>query len=288
MATNITAKTIAPFIVISLSVFFAIFTGNSVADGNLNIFYFIVGLLLVIVAVTTFRERLFLWMIVGYELTGTIEILPIPFNVRQLLCIMAALYFFSDLILGDKKNKQVSSDRLNFWVYLNVGYLATVFARNPVGFAFLGGGTRVGGKPYIEVILSFMAYIILRNCKLNPKLANKIPRWLVAVAIFSTIAGMISVYFPTVGNYMGKFYSVFYPAGMGVSASDAKIYALNQFGVDRLTFLAPLGTSITLYVISIISPTNLIAPGNLRIMFAYIFAMILILLSGFFTRKRCE
>ena len=175
----------------------------------------------------------------------------------------------------------MGSDSLDFWIWLNIGYLVTVFARNPVGFAFLGEGDRVGGKPYIETILTLIGYLMLKNYKITPKLAQKLPGWLVWVSAFGALAGAIGVYLPNIGNDLGKCYSAFYPNGMGMAATVGQLIALNEFGVDRLTFLAPLGSIMILYVISATSPSSLISPRNLRMLIVYGVGGILILLSGF-------
>ena len=239
------------------------------------------GLLLLVVAVAGLGERLYLLMLICWGLTGSIWVLPIPLTVRQLVEVTASFLFISDLILSRNKMEKKTSDRIDFWVWLNLGYLATVFARNPVGFAFLGGGARVGGKPYIEVLLAVMAYFILRRYRISAEVARKLPGWLLAVAAFTSLAGLVGVVFPNVGNMLGQFYSAFYINGSGMEASESTIYSVSTLGVDRLTCLATFGIALVLYIVSMVNPTKLIAPGNLRKLGAYAAGIILILLSGF-------
>jgi hypothetical protein len=281
MANKINSKSLGLFLVAPLGLIFAIYTGNSVSDGQLTPTFIVFGLLLLVVAVAGLGERLYLLMVICWGLNGSILILPVPLNVRQLVEIAAIFLFISDLILSNHRLAKKTSDRIDFWIWLNLGYLVTVFARNPVGFAFLDVGGRVGGKPYIDVILSLMAYFILSRYKISAEVARKLPGWLVAVTAFTTLAGGIGVYFPEVGNILGQFYSTFYPNGVGVAATQDQIFTLNTPDVERLTFVAAFGMALVLYVVSMVSPTKLLALGNLRKLGAYAAGIILILLSGF-------
>ena len=145
----------------------------------------------------------------------------------------------------------------------------------------LGGGARVGGKPYIETLLAVMAYLILRRYRISPEIARKIPGWLLGVSVFGALASAIGIFFPYTGNFLGRFYSPFYPQDLGVEASESQIILLTTIGVERLSFLANPGAILVLYIVSGINPAKLIAPGNLRSLGIYVLGVIMILLSGF-------
>ena len=110
MANNINSKSIGLFIVVAIGLIFAIYTGNSISDGQLTVTAIVFGLLLLVVAVAGLGERLYLLMLICWGLTGSIWVLPIPLTVRQLVEVTASFLFISDLILSrnkmEKKNQR--------------------------------------------------------------------------------------------------------------------------------------------------------------------------------------
>ena len=281
MATNINAKSLGLFIVITLGLIFAVYTGNSVSDGQTTGAFIVIALLLFLVAIAGLGQRLYLLMLICIGLNGTVAVIPIPLTVRQIVEATASFFFISELILSRNKLGNKNSNRVDFWIWLNFGYLVTVFARNPVGFNFFGAGARVGGKPYVDIILAMMAFLILRRYKISATVASKLPLWLVSVAAFTTLAGLIGLISPNLGNVLGPYYSAFYTNGNGMEVSESAIYEMNNFGADRLTCLAPLGIALVIYIVSAVNPIELFAARNLRKLGLYALGIILILLSGF-------
>ena len=276
MAHKPSAKDLGFFIVVVLGLFFAWYSGGAIVDDNLYPAIMAVGFTVALISINSLGNNVYYLIPICWGLTGQISVLPIPFSVAELSIIAASLYFVMNLIYGRKLGSPPSRT-LSFLIWTNIIYLATVFFRNPVGFAFLGGSALVGGKPYIDVVIGIMAYIILSRYRLSAPEAKKIPLWSLFIAAFVAFAGGLGTYIPGVGNAIGKFYSGFYSAVLDTSGMDG----LNSFNVDigndRLLYLRGLGVTSILYLISQTNPTQM----NFRQVFYYAAGILMILLSGF-------
>ena len=277
---SIDIKTIKLFFVIVVSMIISVYIGNNIADGQITNSVAIICLPVLLLIIFTLKERLYLIMIVCWGLSGKISIIPIPFNIRELVIIGSVFLYIIKYILNHSKEIRTKINMADFFVYINMAYIVTVFLRNPIGFAFMSGD-RVGGKPYIETLLSFFGFIILKDLKITNKEASLIPKLLLLVSLFNTTAGAIGTLFPSIGNTIGKFYSVFYPVGMEMEASESQIYQLAIDGISRFSFLVSFGSTLILYIVSKVNPTRLLVIGNMRYLSAYILGIVMILMSGF-------
>jgi hypothetical protein len=186
--------------------------------------------------------------------------------------IASSAYFIADFIF-QKRTEKAPFETIDLWIWINLLYLVTVFFRNPVGFAFLGSGERVGGKPYVDVLLAILAYLILSRVRITPEYARKLPLWILAVAAFSAFAGAVALFAPQVGIILGRVYSSFAPT----SFLGADIKA----GETRFGFFQTLGTTLILYVVSQTNPLSLIHIRHLNSLCLYLSGLVMIFLSGF-------
>jgi len=278
MAHKPSAKDLGFFIVVVLGLFFAWYAGGAIVDDNLYPAIIAVGFAIALISINSLGNNVYYLIPVCWGLTGQIGVLPIPFSVAELSIVAASLYFVMNLIYGRKLGSPPSHN-LSFLIWTNIIYLATAFFRNPVGFAFLGGSVRVGGKPYIDVMVGVMAYLLLSRYRLSVLRAKKIPLWSLYVAAFVAFAGGVGTYFPEVGNILGKFYNGFYSGGFDTSGMTSSFYSATSLslGEDRLGFLQGIGSTTILYLVSQTNPTQF----SLRQVLSYAGGIIMIMLSGF-------
>lgn len=272
--TQVSSHKIGLIAIIALGLVFAWYSGNFVADENYTPIYAALGFLLVLVLAFGFGNYLPLLIPAGWGLNGQISALPLPFDVRELIIILASILYIFDLIF--KRNyKRVKNQTADFLVWINIAYIITVFFRNPVGINALGGD-RVGGKPYVDVAIGLASYLVLRKNIMPAAFAYRLPIIWVGVAFFNTLAILTTVYLPSVAYSLAPFYSNFNPDGQGTN-NDVVV------GETRLTSLSEFGMALTTYVVCKYNPVNLFNPQFLRPLIAYLFGLILILLSGFRT-----
>jgi hypothetical protein len=276
MVSQINTRQLSLILVTGLGILFALFAGNYVADEDYTPIAVVLGFLVVVTMIFGVGQSIYALIPICWGLTGKISVLPLPFDVRQLV-IMLACGLFIPAIIFKSKMRKTSFERIDLWVWINLIYIATTFFRNPVGVAAIGGSARVGGKPYVDVILGLMAYLMLSRFRISPKFASALPLYIVLVSAFTAFAGGVAMLVPSVGSVLGKFYSAFldtsyYAGGDAVQA---------VVGETRLGFLTGLGSSLILFCISSVNPIQLIRIYNLKLLIFYCSGYILILLGGF-------
>lgn len=273
MKNNINTGHIGLFIVIGLGLVFAFYAGNYVAEENYTPIAIVLGGLVAITLVFSVGSNSYLMIPICWPLVGSIHLLPLPFNVRQLAIIFAIFIFITGIIFKRGDNKKVAFDVLDLWVWINIGYLITVFFRNPVGINALGGD-RVGGRPYVDIALGVFVYLILRRETISPKIAGLIPAVWLGGEVFNAMGGLVSLYLPTLGSKIGMLYSSFLPE-FGKEQMDVEV------GETRLIWLQSLGSTLILFIVCSVNPTHLIRPAHFFKLGGYLLGLILIMLSGF-------
>jgi len=271
--SNLSTQRLGLFLIMGIGILFACFAGNYVADEDYTPIAIIFGGLLAITLVFGVGSNAYLTIPMCWPLVGSINLLPLPFNVRQLAMIFACIIFVSGIIFKRGAGKKIPFDAIDTWVWVNIGYLITVFFRNPVGINVLGGD-RVGGRPYVDVVLGVFIYLILRKETISPKIARLIPLVWLGGEIFNALGGLVGLYLPTLGSKIGMLYSGFLPEfgkeGMSVEVGETRLGSLQSFG-----------TTMILFIVCSVNPTHLIRPQNFLKLGGYFLGLILIMLSGF-------
>jgi hypothetical protein len=264
------------FIVMGAGLLFAWLAGNYVAAEDYTPIAALVGILVVISIVFGLGKSIYILIPICWGLTGKINALPLPFNVFQLLAIIASVLLIADLIFK-RSMKKTPFETVDLWITINLLYIMIGFCINPVGVAAIGGSVRVGGKPYIDLILGCLVYLMLSRLRITPGISAKIPKWVLAVAAFTMVAGAIGLYLPSLGEKLAPFYSAFSPGIVAGPESQGAITA----GTTRLSFLQDIGGQLIRYVVSKINPTHLFHPQYVSELLAYVAGLIMIMMSGF-------
>lgn len=271
---NITNQQILEFLVMLGGCLFAMYAGNYIAEENYVPIAAVLGMLVVGSFFFKMGTNMYLMIPICWGLTGSISLLPLPFNVRQLMILLATVLFVAGYIFKVGKQYRARFEMIDLWIWINLGYLFTAFLRNPVGFAAIGGGARVGGKPYLDVFIGVAAYLMLTRFRILPSFARRLPLLMLCVAMFTTFAGGLAFFFPGVSNVLGHIYSDFATIG------EFEVGAINV-GETRFGFLLVLGLSLPLYVVCRVNPIKLIAPTNFWWLVLYLSGVVMVLASGF-------
>jgi hypothetical protein len=273
MAATLNTSKLGLFIVAGLGILFAFYAGNYVADEDYTSIVTVLGILIVISIVFGLGKSIYILIPICWLLTGKISVLPLPFDVRELAIILCSVIYISSIIFK-KKDYKVSYSNIDLWVWINLTYLIIGFIRNPVGIAAIGGSARVGGKPYVDVILALMAYLMMSRYNISANTLKKFPFIVLIISFTIALLTALSLSFPSVSGIMGKFYSDF---SGGHQEGGVDLVA----GQTRFVFTSVPGQLLILYTICRINPTHLLMPGNVRFLIGYLSGIILILLSGF-------
>lgn len=208
----------------------------------------------ILALVLTLRERVWLLLPMFWYLPGSLGFLPLPFSVRELAVLLVFAVFLVFVALRIAR----TDSRLNFLdlcVLLNLGYLATVYLRNPVGVAAFGS-SMVGGRPYFETVIAVLAYIVLTRVPLGPGLARVLPFLMAGPQIAVSLLSVLTHFLPQLGPVVAKIYSQIEVSsdatdmpGQANEVEDARVFGL-EFG-NRAASLA---------LISYFPPLSLLNP----------------------------
>lgn len=196
-------------IVTLLGLVFAIACGRMTGEGQLWLTGSIAAVVCSVTLCVTLRARVWLLIPLCWELTGSIPLLPIPFSVRDIAVLLvfgSFLVFYALKLLREK----VPLDLLDLVVVANIGYLATVYIRNPVGFRAFGSEL-VGGRPYFNVAIACLAYWIMKRTPNIPRDIRRLPILLLVGAMVMSIVGITTLLAPKAAAVLANVYSAFEP-----------------------------------------------------------------------------
>lgn len=137
------------------------------------------------------------WMVIPFAFTSQLPAVPIKGRLLELPEITAVLCSMVFLLRYAVKRQTLSIfRRQHAWILLYVGWVALVFAFNPVGLSAFGegGGALGGARFYAKILLSLAAFLIMANQQLDEKDC----KWIIIILVVGSMldsAYAISVYF---------------------------------------------------------------------------------------------
>jgi hypothetical protein len=271
---NITANQLTVWAALLLGLIVAVVIGSAVGSSDMRL---VAGLLAAIpIAIIFVKLKTNIWVLlpIGWYLSGRLPWLPVPFTVRDLL-FMAVIFFFTLFLATRATPWKRKPDMLNYLIYVNLAYLATVYARNPVGFWALQS-SMVGGRPYFEIMLAFAAFAILSRVQISNFIANIFPLFFVFPAWCVAILDVFARLIPQTAVPLAMIYS-----GVGSVGGVAAFQQEQKLGETRMTGMQNAGHSSVLALCARYNPITLISPLYPFRVLLFGIAMTAILLSGF-------
>jgi hypothetical protein len=217
----------------------------------------------VLTLVLILKGRIWLLVPACWYLTGSFG--SLPFSDRE-LSVLVTFGVFIVFIAFRIMPIETRFHLLDAFVLLNLGYLATVYLRSPVGVAALGSAM-VGGRPYFETVIAVLAYFVLSRAPLTPRTARVLPCLIAFPQIAVSILSALTHFIPQLGPIAGIIYS-----GANVSTDAAEMTPEEANGADRVVSLGTVGEVGTLALLSYFSPLSLLNPARLTrfVMFALV------------------
>ncbi len=265
-------------VVVALGILAAIYFGHSSGEGQTKML--LVSGALAVVAYLGMKLKAKIWMLMLclYPLQGQLPFLPLPLSVRDIGILLAFGWF---LIFKALKLIRVKPtyNVLDFILLANLAYLISVFIRNPVGTLAIGGD-RIGGRPYVEVIISCMAYWVLLRTKLEVEDVWKLPALMLIGQSITVFLGLVTNFFPMTVPFLSNVYS-----GIDADAYNAGDLSKNQDGagpdVVRWGFLGETGTTVILLLCSYFRPFTILNPLYIWRFLGSAIGLVLVLSTGF-------
>ena len=250
---SISGNQITIWVVLLLGLVVALVIGSAVGSADTRFVAAVLAIIPVTIIFVKLKTNIWVLLPISWYLTGRFNWLPLPFTVRD-LCFMAVIFafivFFATRALPWKRKVGI----LDYLIYINLAYLATVFARNPVGF-FAMQTSMVGGRPYFEIGLTFAAFMILSRVQISDFIAKIFPLFFVIPAWCLAVLDVVTRLAPQTAYPVAMMYS-----GVGSGGVTGVLEQEAQLGETRMTGMQNAGISSVLALCAKYNPITLILP----------------------------
>lgn len=253
---------------------FAIVVGQNVAENNYSRLGMYLGVALLAVGALGLKQNAWLLIPICSGFSGSIGGGRLPASIAEL----SVAFCFGLFVLFKALKVIPKFPRLNWCDKLlicNLLYLATVFARNPVGVDFIRSNL-IGGRPYFAILLACCGFWVLQHVTIKPPLAKILPLLMCFGSVVHAITGLVGYIAPSVGYRLATLYSGFMPEGV---ADPSK--PVDTGSVERHIYLAEAALATGKATISYSSIFKLIFFQNILTSVCFFASLIAILLSGF-------
>ncbi len=263
---------IIPILIGAIGLVTALVVGVFIGGSEIANLAIICGAVLLILIIAAMRQHVWLLLPMFWSFTGSVSVLPIPFSVRDLTVLMVAAIGFALLALRIYRfrNRWGFIDVL---LVLNVAQVALAFLAHPTGLRAFSS-TTVGAKPYFNVAIAFLAYLIVANQVISEKLGRRLPIFVLLPEMFSSVVNLLVRIKPSLGYILGMIYSGFFPP---------RDVVITQSGISSGVERVNIGGGRTLITVlcSYFRPLTLLMPLYPVRAALFLLGIVLVLISGF-------
>lgn len=253
---------------------FAIVVGQNVADNNFSRLGMYVGIAVLGIGALGLRQNAWLLIPICSGFTGSFGGGRLPASIAE----MSVAFCFGLFVLFKALKVIPKFPSLNWCDKLlicNLLYLATVFARNPVGLDFMRSNL-IGGRPYFAILLACCGFWVLQHVTIKPKLAKLLPALMCLGSVVNAVTGLVGYFAPSLGYRLATLYSGFFPGGEA-----NPLEPVDTGRVERHQYLAGFGVEVGRAAISCANIFKLIFFQNIFLSACFFASLVAILLSGF-------
>lgn len=253
---------------------FAIVVGRNVAENNYSRLGMYVGIAVLGIGALGLKQNAWILIPICSGLGGSFGGGRLPASIAE----MSVAFCFGLFVLFKALKVIPKFPRLNWCDKLlicNLLYLATVFARNPVGVDFIRSNL-IGGRPYFAILLACCGFWVLQHVTIKPKLAKLLPALMCLGSLVNALSGLVGYFAPGLGFRLATFYSGFMPGGEA-----NPMEPVDTGRVERHQYLAGFGVEVGRAAISYANIFKLIFFQNIFLSASFFASLVAILLSGF-------
>ena len=261
-------------VVMAAALLFAIVVGRNVAENNFSRLGMYVGIAALAIGALGLKQNAWLLIPICSGLGGTIGGGRLPASIAEMSVAFCFGLFvlFKALKVIPKFPRLTWCDKL---LICNLLYLATVFARNPVGVDFMRSNL-IGGRPYFAILLACCGFWVLQHVTIKPKLAKLLPALMCFGSVVNAVSGLVGYFAPNLGFRLATLYSGFMPGGEA-----NPLDMPNDNRVERHQYLAGFGVEVGRAVISYANIFKIIFFQNIFFSVCFFASLVAILFSGF-------
>lgn len=238
------------------------------------------GGVIVLVVMLVMGRNAWLLIPLFYAFSSPVTALPGSFALRDIVTGIVFL-FMGTRWLVSKYHLEFRFGSLELMLLIQYIFVVQVYIRNPAGFA-LFGSAMVGGRPYFEIAVSAVLFMMLSTQVVSFQNCSKASNFFIMGGLGAAFIEMLSVLIPGVGYRIAHFYRV---SGVGqvVGAlnAEAGLGKANQFSTGRRVYLFWLVKPLFTWLVSKSRPIHLLNPMRPLMVLGLIIVVAAALLSGF-------
>lgn len=257
-----------------LGLLVALLLGSAVGGSDFRLITIVLVTIPVLILFARLNIHIWVLMPLGWYLTGGLPWLPLPFTIRN-LCFLISIIFFALFFATRVVPWKRKLDALDYLIYINLAYLATVFVRNPVGFWAMQS-SMVGGRPYFEIVLAFGGFIILSRVNPTEFIAKVFPLFFVVPTWIVAGLGLISQLIPQFADPLARIYN-----GVGSTSVASALDSESSVGESRFSGMQFAGLNSVLALCAKYNPITLISPLYPFRVFLLLIAFGAVFLAGY-------
>ena len=261
-------------VVMAAALLFAIVVGQNVAENNYSRLGLYAGVAVLAVGALGLKQNAWILIPICSGLGGSFGGGRLPASIAEI----SVAFCFGLFVLFKALKVIPKFPRLNWCDKLlicNLLYLATVFARNPVGVDFIRSNL-IGGRPYFAILLACCGFWVLQHVTIKPRVAMFLPALMCIGSVVNAVSGLVGYFAPGLGFRLATLYSGFMPGGEA-----NPLDMPNDNRVERQQYLAGFGVEVGRAAISYANIFKLIFFQNIILSACFFASLVAILLSGF-------
>ena len=254
----------------------ALMLAKSAGGGSYGMIF---GVFLSLAAITIalrFKEKIWVSIPIFWGLTGQIASLGIPLGARDITILFVFIAFLT-LRAFKIVRKQPTFGGLEILALIMGIYVVISFIRNPVGVDVLNSD-RVGGRPYFNCFVAFLACWVLRQTTLRPESANRLAFTMTAGRMIEGVLAQFLLWIPALAGFFALYYTCGFFVGLGPTTA-TPIPGTESTG--RLGHLAAIGQPLLIYLCCRFSLKSFFYPNKIFWLLLLAVGTLCVLLSGF-------
>ncbi len=262
-------------VMLVLVIFGSIFLGSAVGREDTGTSIMAVSVIVLIVVFVSLGQNIWILVPVFAIWSGRVPLLPLSFSVSNLAVGFACFAWFLSLATR-RQAWTFRFTKMDWLLGLTLTLLAAGYFRNPVGVAAFSSGSNVGARPYVEVMIALIGYVMLASQKPKFSVVTSVPKWALISASVITVGGLIAFFVPGVGMYMYQFYTGFAP-----NVADMLDPTSKNEGVGRANFLLAFAIAASALAVASCYPLKMVMPRYWQFSLLFLIATVFALASGY-------
>jgi len=163
---------------------FAAYVGAAIGNQDTKLVALIIGAVVAIAVLLRMGKHY--WMLIPVAMMSDLPAIPIAGRVVSFAELSMAACIAVFMLRLAMRREKFRLTPLMFFILLGALWIVFIYARNPVGFAFLGAST-VGARDYQRILLGICSFIVISNQTIGDREA----KWLIIMWIVVPIIGAI-------------------------------------------------------------------------------------------------